>query len=147
MFKPNLIDSFEPVQYMDPIYLILYPEQSKLYSEMLKNDQFHEEPTYLEITMRKMRIENLKHKHQCLHESMLTKINMFDDHLLVLEKTRKDVKLRITFLELFAITLEEELLILNDFDLLEDDYSYNVYLKTGKQNEKVNQVYYFNKLI
>lgn len=147
MFKPNLIDSFKPVQYMDPIYLILYPEQSKLYSEMLKNDQFHEEPTYLEITMRKMRKENLKHKHQCLHESMLTKINMFDDHLLMLEKTRKDVKLRITFLELFAITLEEELLILNDFDLLEDDYSYNVYLKTGKQNEKVNQVYYFDKLI
>lgn len=118
------------------MYLILNPEKINLH---LKKE-FEEKPTHLENTMKQMRKEKLKHRHDCLHESMLTKINMFDDHLIMLEATRKDIEFRITFLNLFALTLEEELIILNDFDLLEDEYCNNVYLKTGKQNEKINQV-------
>lgn len=118
------------------MYLILNPEKNNLYSKK----EFEDKPTHLETTMKQMRKEKLKHRHDCLHESMLTKMNMFDDHLLTLETTRKDIKFRITFLDLFALTLEEELIILNDFDLLEDEYCNNVNLKTGKQNEKINQV-------
>lgn len=140
----------EPVDHLDPMYLVLYPEKSDLYKEMFKNTN-EEKSTYIETIMQKMRIDKLKYRHSCLHESMLTKINMFDDHILMLDKLRKNVKLRITFLDLFAITLKEELIILNDFDLLEDDYLYNVYLKTEKQNDKVDQVklyriVYFNKV-
>lgn len=115
--------------------------------EMMSKNEFFEAPTYLEITMLQMRKEKLKHKHKCLHKSMLTKINMFDDHLLTLYTLRKDVNLSITFLNLFASTLEEELIILNNFDLLEDEYSHNVYLKTIKQTDKVNEVKYFNELL
>lgn len=122
--------------------LILNPKKSNLYSER----EFEEKPTHLETAMKQMRKEKLKHRHNCLHESMLTKINMFDDHLLTLETTRRDIKFRITFLDLFALTLEEELIILNNFDLLEDDYCNNVCLKTRKQNEKINQVIYLSIL-
>lgn len=139
MFQPNLTDSFEPNRRLDPMHLVLNPEKSDLYTEMSTN-QFHENITDLERTMQSMRKERLKYEHHCLHESMLMKIKMFDDHLYFLETSRKDVKLRITFLDLFSIKLEEELLILNDFDLLENEYSHNVYVQTGKQNDKVNQV-------
>lgn len=109
--------------------------------ELSKNG-FNEKPTNLEIIMQQMRKEKLKYRHKCLHESMFTKINIFDDHLIMLETMRNDVELRITFLDLFASTLEEEMIILNNFDLLEDEYTYNVLQKTEKQNEKVNQVKY-----
>lgn len=112
--------------------------------EMSKNG-FHEKPTNLEIIMEQMRKEQLKYRHKCLHESMLMKINIFDDHLIKLETMRHNVKLHITFLDLFASTLEEEMIILNNFDLLEDEYIYNVLQKTEKQNEKVNQVKYHHK--
>lgn len=140
-----MIDSFKPIHHLDLNHLILNSKKSDLCSKIYKND-FHENPTHLEIVMQKMRVEKLKHKHVCLHESMLTKINIFDDHLSMLETTRKNVKLRITFLELFALTLEEEMLVLNDFNLVEDEYSYNVYLTTVKQNDKINQVNIFNRL-
>lgn len=124
---------------------MLNSKKSDFYPKIYKNE-FDENATHLELIMQKMEKEKLKHKHDCLHESMLTKINIFDDHLSMLETTRKNVKLRITFLELFALTLEEELLVLNDFDLVEDEYSYNVYLITVKQNDKINQVKLFNPL-
>lgn len=124
------------------MFLILHPEKNDVYSNMVKNE-LPEEPSHLETVMKHMRKEKLKYRHKCLHESMLMKINMFDEYLLTLETKRIDVKLRVTFLELFALTLEEELLILNDFDLLENEYSYNVYLKTRKQNDKINQVKQF----
>lgn len=114
--------------------------------KMSKNE-LHDEPTYLEITMLQMRKENLKHRLKCLHESMLAKINTFDDHLLTLVTLQKDISLSIIFLEVFALTLEEELIVLNNFELREDEYSHKVYLKTSEQNDKVNQVKYVNKLI
>lgn len=114
--------------------------------EMSKNG-FHEKPSSLEIIMQQMRKEKLKYRHKCLHESMLMKINMFDDHLIVLETMRKDVKFHITFLDLFASTLEEEMIILNNFDLLEDEYTYTVLQKNEKQNDKVNQVKYLHKYL
>lgn len=119
--------------------VILNPDKSNLYMEMSKHG-FHENPTHLEITMQQMRKDKLKYKYKCLHESMLTKINIFDDYLIMLETERKDVKLHITFLDLFASTLEEEMIIFNNYHLLEDEYMYNVHEKTEKQNEKVIQV-------
>eukprot|EP00102_Acyrthosiphon_pisum_P018899 XP_016656109.1 PREDICTED: centromere-associated protein E [Acyrthosiphon pisum] len=124
---PSLIDPFEPIGHWDPTDLILKPGNSH-------------ELTHLEIIMQNMRKEQLKYRHMHLHETMLTKINMFDDDLMELDKMRKDVKLRIKFLDLLALTLEEELIILNDFDLVEDEYSHSVYIKTGLQNDKVNQI-------
>ncbi|XP_015370284.1 PREDICTED: uncharacterized protein LOC107166226 [Diuraphis noxia] len=90
--------------------------------------------------MQNMRKEQLKYRHKHLHETMLTKINKFDDDLTELNKMRKDVKLRIKFLDLLALTFEEELIILNDFDLVEDECLHSVYLKTGLKNDKINQI-------
>lgn len=101
---------------------------------------FNEKSSFLEISMQQMRRDKLKHKHKCLHESMLTKIKMFDNRLLTLQTTQRDVELSITFLDLFCLTLEEEIIILNSFGLQEDEYLHNVYFKTKKQNDKVNQV-------
>jgi len=134
MFQTSLIDPFEPIGHWDPTDLILKPRNSH-------------ELTHLEIIMQNMRKEQLKYRHMHLHETMLTKINMFDDDLIELYKMRKDVKLRIKFLDLLALTFEEELIILNDFDFVEDEYSHSVYIKTGLQNDKVNQVMDFNKLL
>lgn len=95
---------------------------------------------------KRLRHNILKYIHLYLHDSMLTKINTFDDSILSLGVKRNDVKFCITFLELFALTLEEELLILYDFDLLEDDYAYNIHEKTAVQNSKVEKVIiYFHK--
>lgn len=80
-----------------------------------------------------------------MHETMLKKIKMFDDHLFKLNKMRIDVKLEMIFLDLWATTLEEEMLVLNDFDLLEDELSYNVHIKIGEQNDKAQQVIFCNK--
>lgn len=143
MFQPSLIDSFEPIGHWDPTDLILKPGKSHI---MYKNE-IVDELTHLEIIMQNMRKEQLKYRHMHLHETMLTKISMFDDDLMELDNMRKDVKLRIKFLDLLALTFEEELIILNDFDLVEDEYSHSVYLKTGLQNDKVNQVMYFKKLL
>lgn len=90
--------------------------------------------------MKKIRHDKLKYRHLCLHDSMLTKINIFDDKVITLEAERNDVKLCITFLELFTLTLEEELLVLYDFDLLEDDYEHRIYKKTAVQNATVEKV-------
>lgn len=103
-------------------------------------EELREEPTCLEMTMRQMRKEDLIYKHNVLHKSILEKIQFFDKKLLALRTKRIDVKLSVVFLDLFALTLEEELLTLSDFDLLEDRYSYDVYLKTKTQNEKADQV-------
>jgi len=139
-----LIDPFEPIVHWDSTNLILKPEKSHI---MHKNEIF-DELTNLEIIMQNMRKEQLKYRHMRLHETMLTKINMFDDDLMELDKMRKDVKLRIKFLDLLALTFEEELIILNDFDLAEDKYLQSVCLNIGLQNDKVNQVMYlFNKLL
>lgn len=114
---------------------------------MCKNAIF-DELTHLENIMVNMRKEKLKYRHMCLHKTMLTKINMFDNDLNELDKMRKSVKLQIKFLDLLALTFEEELIILNGFDLVEDEYLQNVSLKIGLQNDKVNQVMYlFNKLL
>lgn len=94
----------------------------------------------MKTTLQQMRKEHLKYKHLCLHETMSTKINMFDERLLLLKRNRIDVMLQITFLDLFASTLEEELLVFNDYDLLEDDCEYNLFVKTGMQNEKAKEV-------
>uniref|UniRef100_A0A2S2P1G3 WD repeat-containing protein 52 n=2 Tax=Schizaphis graminum TaxID=13262 RepID=A0A2S2P1G3_SCHGA len=133
---PSLIDPFEPIVHWDPTNLIVKPEKSHI---MHKNAIF-DELTNLEITMQSMRKEQLKYRHMCLHETMLTKINMFDDDLMELDKMRKDVKLRIKFLDLLSLTFEEELIILNDFDLAEDKYLQSVCLKISLQNDKVNQI-------
>lgn len=140
MFQHMPNDSFKPN--FDPI---LNFGKYELYLEF--SNEFHEKTTHHEHFIQQMRKENLKYRYKCLHESLLTKINMFDDELLQLETERKDIKLQITFKNLFLSTLQEELLILNDFDLLEDKYSYDLYLKTVKQNEKVNEVKYLSKLI
>lgn len=118
-------------------YLRLNTENE--HSKIFKGN-FSENLTYLETIMLQMKREKLKYKHNCLHESILTKMNIFDEHLLDLEKERKDIGLQTTFLNLFAITLEEELIILNDFNLLEDQYSYNLYIKTVKHNDQVKIV-------
>lgn len=112
----------------------------------MSQDNFNENPTDLEITMLQMRKEKLVHRHNLLQESMLRKMNRFDEDLSSLEKERKDIILHTTFLNLFAITLEEELIILNDFDLLEDQYSYNLFMKTVKQNDQLKQVKYLDKI-
>jgi len=104
-----------------------------------------DELTPLEIIMQNTRKEQLKYRHMHLHKTMSTKINMFDDDLIKLERMRKDFKLQIKFLDLLALTFEEELIILNDFSLVEDKYSQSVYFKTSLQNDKINQVIYFNK--
>lgn len=123
--------------------LLYNPELSPLY----KNAYFYEEPTHQEIIMQQMRIDELKYKHMHLHASMLNKINMFDDHLFELNKMRIDIKLEIKFLDLWATTLEEEMLVLYDFDLLEDELSYKVHVKIGIQNDKAQQVICFNKFL
>ncbi|XP_015370377.1 PREDICTED: uveal autoantigen with coiled-coil domains and ankyrin repeats-like [Diuraphis noxia] len=116
--------------------LLYNPKLSPLY----KDAYFYEEPTHQEIIMRKMRIDKLKYKHMHLHATMLNKINMFDDHLFELNKMRIDIKLEIKFLDLWATTLEEEMLVLYDFDLLEDELSYKVHVKIGLQNDKAQQI-------
>ncbi|CAH1730872.1 unnamed protein product [Aphis gossypii] len=133
---PSLIDSFEPIDHLDPMDLFFNPEKSPLY----KNAYSYEEPTHQEIVMKKMIIDKLKYKHMHLHETMLKKIDMFDDQLFKLNKMRIEVKLEIKFLDLWATTLEEEMLVLYDFDLLEDELSYNVHVKTGLQNDKAQQI-------
>jgi len=141
LFQPSLIDSFEPSDHRDPMVLLYHPELSPLY----KSVYFYEEPTHQEIIMRKIRIDKLKYRHMHLHETMLKKITMFDDHLFKLNKMRIDVKLEIKFLDLWATTLEEEMLVLYDFDLLEDELQYKVHVKTGEQNNKAQQVTPVNK--
>lgn len=141
LFQPSLIDSFEPIYHCDPMDLFFNPELSPLY----KNAYFYEEPTHQEIIMQKIRIDKLKYRHLHMHETMLKKIKMFDDHLFKLNKTRIDVKLEIIFLDLWATTLEEEMLVLYDFDLLEDELLYNVHIKIGEQNDKAQQVIFCNK--
>ncbi|XP_022179157.1 uncharacterized protein LOC111039821 isoform X2 [Myzus persicae] len=133
---PSFIDLFEPNGHWDPTDLILKPGKSHI----MYTNEILEELTHLEIIMQNMRKEQLKYRHMHLHETMLTKINMFDDDLMELDKMRKDVKLQIKFLDLLALTFEEELIILNDFDLVEDEYLQGVYLKTGLQNNKVKQI-------
>lgn len=90
-----------------------------------------------------MRKKELKYRHLLLHEIMLDKIHTFDNQLLKLNVSRNDVKLRLTHLDLFALQLEQELLILNEYDLIEDEYSYNVFIKTGVQNDKITEVSIF----
>lgn len=80
-----------------------------------------------------------------MHETMFRKIEIFDDNLFKLHKIRIEVKLDIKFLDLWATTLEEEMLVLYDFDLLEDELLYNVHIKTGFQNDKAQQVLCFDK--
>jgi len=143
IFQSSLIDSFEPIVHWDPTDLVLKPVKSNF---MNKNAIF-DELISLEIIMKNMRKEQLKYRNKHLHETMLTKINRFDDDLMELDKMRKDVKLRIKFLDLLALTFEEELIILNDFDLVEDEYLHRVYLKTGLQNDIINQVMYFYELL
>lgn len=143
LFQPSLIDSFEPIYHCDPMDLFFNPELSPLY----KNAYFYEEPTHQEIIMQKIRIDKLKYRHLYMHETMLKKIKMFDDHLFKLNKMRTDVKLEIIFLDLWATTLEEEMLVLYDFDLLEDELLYNVHIKIGEQNDKAQQVIFCNKWI
>ncbi|VVC33540.1 WD40/YVTN repeat-like-containing domain,WD40 repeat,WD40-repeat-containing domain [Cinara cedri] len=135
---PSSIDSFEPLYHSDPLDFVLNPQINNLYP-MSKNVSY-ECLTYLEIMTQQMLKDKLKHRHRCLHESMLTKITMFDNHLLMLKKLRKDVKLQITVLKLFSLTLEEELIILNECDLREDEYAYTVHLKTEQKNAKVDQI-------
>lgn len=94
----------------------------------------------MKSAMRQIRRTQLKYRHECLHESMLTRITMFDDDVAALDAERKRAKMRVTFLELFALTLEEEMIILNDFDLLEDGYLRVMNVTTAKQNDKVSQV-------
>ncbi|VVC29555.1 WD40/YVTN repeat-like-containing domain,WD40-repeat-containing domain,WD40 repeat [Cinara cedri] len=135
---PNLIDSYEEVYHPIQLDFILNPRISQLYVKS-KNDS-NEKSSYLEPMLQKMLKDNLKYKHKCLHESMLTKITMFDDQLFMLKRLRKDVKSQITFLELFSLTLEDELLILNDYNLLEDEYAYRVHIKTGQKNAKIDKI-------
>ncbi|XP_050423055.1 cilia- and flagella-associated protein 44 [Adelges cooleyi] len=126
-------------------YLLLYPEYCSLYSEPTSSSDMQEynpKPSILENLMKDMRREKLKYKHRCLHESILAKIDMFDNRLIKLGGQKNDLLLRITFLELFTVTLEEEMLILNDFDLLEDQYSYDLHVITGKQNAKAEHIMY-----
>jgi len=123
--------------------LVLKPGKSNF----LHKNAIFDELTHLEIIMQNMRKEQLKYRHKHLHETMLTKMNMFDYDLMELNKMRKDVKLRIKFLDLLALKFEEELIILNDFDLVEDDYLHSVYLNTGLKNDKVFQVMYFYELL
>lgn len=115
-------------------------ENNYLYSETPEEEFSSEEPSCLDIKIKEMRQDELKYRHLCLHESMLTKINMFDCKLSKLNVLRRDVVLQVTFLDLFAVQLEEELIILNEFDLIEDEYLYNVFVKTGVQNKKADQV-------
>lgn len=119
--------------------MYLASKKCDLYSEISKRG-FLEEPTLMKTTLQQMRKDNLKYRHLCLHDTMSTKINMFDERLVLLKRKRIDVMLQIIFLDLFALTLEEELLIFNDYDLLEDDCEYNLFLRTGIQNEKAKQV-------
>ncbi|XP_025191573.1 uncharacterized protein LOC112591851 [Melanaphis sacchari] len=132
---PSLIDSFEPISHWDPTDLILKPKKNHMYENTILD-----EPTHLEIIMQNMRKEQLKYRHMRLHETILTKINLFDEDLIELDKMRKNIKLRIKFLDLLALTFEEELIILNDFDLVEDEYLQRVCVKIGLQNDKVNQI-------
>lgn len=108
--------------------------------EISKNELYEEQSTSMGIAMQQIIRSQLKYRHDCLYESMITKINLFDDDILALDAERRDVKIRIAFLDLFALSLEEEMIILNDFDLLEDEYLHIIHKKTKKQNEKVNQV-------
>ncbi|XP_050529601.1 cilia- and flagella-associated protein 44 isoform X2 [Daktulosphaira vitifoliae] len=128
---------------VDHEYLLIYPEKSPIYLKQTKYaliEKCQIKSSFLENQIKIMREKKLRYKHKCLHELIFTKIEMFDNHLAELETERIAVVLRIKFLELFALTLEEELLILNDYDLLEDEYSYDVYIITEKQNELSAQI-------
>lgn len=117
-----------------------YLENNYLYSETSEKEFSYEEPSCLDIKIKEMKKEELKYRHLCLHESMLTRIHMFDCHVSTLNDLRRDVELHVTFLDLFTKKLEEELIILNEYDLIEDEYLYNVFVKTGIQNKKADQV-------
>jgi len=138
-FQPNLFDKFEPPNrhYSDPMYMSL----NNLYNvEISKTALYEEQPTSMGIAMQQLIRSQLKYRHDCLYESMITKINLFDDDILALDAERNDIRVRIKFLDLFALSLEDEMIILNDFDLLENEYLHVVHKKTMIQNEKVNQV-------
>lgn len=131
-----MIDSFEPIYYLGSKHFL---ELGTLYPE-INMQEYNEKPTYLEAIMGQMRKDELKYRHLCLHDTMLTKINIFDDDVLMLETERIDVEIYIAFLEIFMLKIEEELIILNDFDLVEDEYEHIAYETLGKQNEKVLEV-------
>lgn len=115
-------------------------DDTYLYTETSEDESFCEDPTSLDITIKEMRIKELKYRHLCLHDSMLTMINMFDSKLSNLNVLRIDVKYRITFLKLFAIQLEEEMIVLNEFDLIIDKYLHQIFLKTRELNNKNEEV-------
>lgn len=119
---------------------IHYINNTYLYTDTSEDESSCEEPTSLDITIKEMRIKELKYRHLCLHDSMLTIINMFDSKLSELNVLRKDVKYRTTLLNLFAIQLEEEMIVLNKFDLIKDEYLYNIFLKTKELNNKSEEV-------
>lgn len=119
---------------------IHYIDDTYLYTETSEDESSCEDLTSLDITIKEMRIKELKYRHLCLHDSMLTMINMFDNKLLELNVLRKDVKYRITLLNLFAIQLEEEMVVLNKFDLIIDEYLYQIFLKTRELNNKNEEV-------
>lgn len=106
----------------------------------ISKNQPGKDHSLLETTMQQIMKDKLKYRHKCLHESMLMKITKFDNHINMAEKLRMDIQLKITFLKLFSLTLEEELIILNNFDLLEDNISYILNLKTEEKTAKVDQV-------
>lgn len=138
-----MIDSFEPIYNFDSKHFL---ELGTLYPEIATHE-YYEKPTYLEIIMGQIRKDELKYRHLCLHDTMLTKINIFDDGVLILETERINVKIHIAFLELLILKIEEELMILNDFDLVDDTYSYITNETIGKQNEKVLQVRSCHRLL
>jgi hypothetical protein len=84
--------------------------------------------------------EQLKYRHACLHESMLRKVNVFDEQISTAEKMRKDQLLAVTFIDLFALSLKEEMMILRVFDLIEDEYEYATSLQILKLNSIVEKV-------
>lgn len=106
----------------------------------ISNNQSGENHSFLETTMQQILKDKLKYRYTCLHDTMLMKITKFDNHINMMEKLRINIQLKITFLKLFSLTLEEELIILNNFDLLEDNISYILNLKTEEKTAKVDQV-------
>lgn len=144
MYQPNLIDHFEQICCLDSKHLSpgseinesskLHPTESILIKEQVTT-------THIKTTIwQLMNEEKLKYRHACLHESMLRKVNVFDEHISTIEAMRKDQLLAITFMELFSLSLKEELMILRVFDLIQDEFKYNTHLHYLKQHSINDEV-------
>jgi hypothetical protein len=71
---------------------------------------------------------------------MLWKVNVFDEQISTAQKMREDQLLAVTFIDLFALSLKEGMMILRVFDLVEDEYESGASLHVLKLNSIVEEV-------